>query len=274
MAVAHPAEPRWEDTRRAFDAVAAAYDASNRRNAILEGMRARSLAVLSEHVAAGAHILDLGCGPGTDFAALVNAGYQVTAVDGSPAMVDEAHRRAREVSETGGVQVHALDIEAIGRLPRHAYDAAYSSFGPLNCVRDLPQVARLIADRLRPGGVLVASVIGRVCPWELACYLWRRDWARLRVRFSSGVVAVPLGHGRIWTRYYSPAEFSRAFTEAGFQRTHLRALGVLVPPPYMEAAATRHPMVTNALQVLEDQVAHWPGIRSTGDHFLVTLRRW
>ena len=47
-----------------------------------------------------------------------------------------------------------------------AFDAAFSNFGPLNCVEDLPAVARQLHEVLRPGGVLVASVIGRVCPWE------------------------------------------------------------------------------------------------------------
>jgi SAM-dependent methyltransferase len=273
MAVAHRAEPELEHTRRAFDAVALEYDEANRRNAILERMRARALAALTAHAAAGAHVLDLGCGPGTDFDALVDAGFRVTAVDGSAAMVNEARQRARAVAERGVVQVHRLGIEEIDRLPPGSFDAAYSSFGPLNCVPSLDRVAAVIAARLRPGAVLVASVIGRVCPWEIACYAWKRDWSRLKVRFADDFVAVPMGRERIWTRYYSPAEFERPFNAAGFRRASLRALAVLVPPPYMVAAAERHPGLTNALQALEDRVAHWPGIRSIGDHFLIALRR-
>jgi SAM-dependent methyltransferase len=273
MAVAHRAEPDLEHTRRAFDAVAPEYDAANRRNAILERMRARSLAALTAHAVAGAHVLDLGCGPGTDFDALVDAGFRVTAVDGSAAMVDEARRRARAIAQRGVVQVHRLGIEEIDRLPPSSFDAAYSSFGPLNCVPSLDRVAGLLASRLRPGAVLVASVIGRVCPWEIACYAWKRDWSRLKLRFAEDFVAVPLGGERIWTRYYSPAEFERPFNAAGFRRASLRALAVLVPPPYMVAATERHRGLTNALQALEDRVAHWPAVRSIGDHFLIALRR-
>jgi SAM-dependent methyltransferase len=273
MAVAHRAEPDLEHTRRAFDAVALEYDEANRRNAILERMRARSLAALTAHAAAGAHVLDLGCGPGTDFDALVDAGFRVTAVDGSAAMVHEARQRARAVAERGVVRVHRLGIEEIDRLPPSSFDAAYSSFGPLNCVPSLDRVAAVLASRLRPGAVLVASVVGRVCPWEIACYAWKRDWSRLKVRFADDFVAVPMGTERIWTRYYSPAEFERPFKAAGFYRASLRALAVLVPPPYMVAAAERHRGLTNALQALEDRVAHWPAIRSIGDHFLIALRR-
>lgn len=273
MAVAHRTQPDLDHTRRAFDTVALEYDGQNRRNSILERMRARSLATLTSHAAAGAHVLDLGCGPGTDFAALVAAGYRVTALDGSAAMAEEAGRRAGTFAGVAAVQVHRLGIEEIDRLPPAAFDAAYSSFGPLNCVPDLGRVATLLASRLRPGGVLVASVIGRICPWEMACYAWRRDWPRLNVRFAADFVAVPLGREYVWTRYYSPGEFERPFQAAGFRRASLQALGVLVPPPYMDAAAYRHPRLTTALQAIEDRVAHWPGIRSMGDHFLIALRR-
>jgi SAM-dependent methyltransferase len=273
MAVAHRAEPDLDHTRRAFDAVAREYDAQNRRNSILERMRARSLATLTLHAAAGAHVLDLGCGPGTDFGALVAAGYRVTAVDGSAAMAEEAEHRARALVKGGAVQVHRLGIDEIDRLPPGVYDAVYSSFGPLNCVPDLGRIALLLASRLRPGGVLVASVIGRICPWEMACYACKREWLRLNVRFASDFVAVPLGQERIWTRYYSPGEFERPFRAAGFRRVSLRALGVLVPPPYMVAAAERHPGVTSALQAIEDRIAWWPAVRSIGDHFLIVLRR-
>ena len=273
MAIAHRAKPDLDHTRRAFDAVALDYDTQNRQNAILERMRARSLATLASYATAGAHVLDLGCGPGTDFAALVAAGYRVTAVDGSAAMADEAGRRARAFVDAGVVRVHRLGIEEIDRLPQSSYDAAYSSFGPLNCVADLGRVAILLASRLRPGGVLVASVIGRICPWEMACYAWKLDWQRLNVRFAPGFVAVPLGREQIWTRYYSPGEFERPFQAEGFHRASLQALGVFVPPPYMDAAADRYPRLTTALQAIEDRVAHWPGIRSIGDHFLIALRR-
>jgi SAM-dependent methyltransferase len=188
-------------------------------------------------------------------------------------MVEQAGRRARALADPEAVRVHRLGIEELDRLPQDTYDAAYSSFGPLNCVRDLGRVATLLASRLRPGGVLVASVIGRFCPWEMACYAWKRDWQRLTLRFARDFVAVPLGRERVWTRYYSPGEFERPFRAGGFHRASLETLGILVPPPYMDAAANRHPHLTAVLQAVEARVARWPGIRSIGDHFLIALRR-
>jgi SAM-dependent methyltransferase len=180
-------------TQHAFDGVAAAYDRSNADNAILRAMRTRVWQVLERHAPRGADILDLGCGPGCDAEYLALRGHRVTAIDWSPAMVEEAGRRVRAAGVADRVDIQHLGIHEIDRLERAdaPFDAAYSNFGPLNCVADLRAVAQPIAGRLKPGGVLVASVIGRVCPWEIALYAARGDLSRAAIRFRRGLVPVP-----------------------------------------------------------------------------------
>jgi SAM-dependent methyltransferase len=261
------------DTQRAFDGVASGYDRSNADNATLSKMRRRTLAAVSVRVPRGGRIIDLGCGPGADDETLARAGYRVTAIDWSSAMVEEARKRIARAGLQDRVDVHHLGIHQLDRLPPSSFDAAYSNLGPLNCVPSLADAARLIADRVRPGGVLVASVIGRICPWELALYGWRGDWARLRIRFARRLVAVPLDGRTVWTRYYTPGEFERPFSAAGFTHVSLRALGLFVPPPYMDRFTARHTSLTERLQRLEDRIGAWPGIRAWGDHFLLVLRK-
>jgi len=53
----------------------------------------------------------------------------------------------------------------------------------------------------------------------------------------------------------------------------LRALGLFVPPPYMDAFAGRHPSIFAGLQRVEDLCGGWPVLRGWGDHFLVVLRK-
>lgn len=273
MALTARAIPLAEDTQHAFDAVAAVYDRSNAENATLCDMRRRTVAAIRAHVPAGGRIIDLGCGPGTDEEALVAAGFSVTAIDWSPRMVEETRRRIARAGIEDRAAVHLLDIEQLDRLAPETFDAACSNFGPLNCVPRLSEAARLIAQRIRPGGVLVASVIGRVCPWEIALYACRGQWGRLRVRFSRTFVAVPLAGRTVWTRYYSPREFERIFARAGFRRVSLRGLGVFVPPPYMAAFAARHPALVSSLQRVEDQLGSFPVVRNWGDHFLIVLKK-
>ena len=261
------------ETRAAFDGVAPTYDRANEDNRTLLGMRQRTMDAVRRHVAPGGHILDLGCGPGRDDEDLARGGFRVTAIDWSPAMVGETGARIRRAGLEDRVQVKHLGIQEIEKLSPVRFDAACSNLGPLNCVPHLPHTARLIANRLRPGGVLVASVIGRFCPWEVALYAARRDWARMRVRFARGFAAVPLEGRTVWTRYYSTAEFLRAFREAGFRRVSLRALGLFVPPPYMDAFASRHQTLVSVLQRFDDRLGGLPALRAMGDHFLVVLQK-
>jgi SAM-dependent methyltransferase len=273
MALRARALPVLEDTQRAFDGVASQYDASNQANEALRAMRARTVEALKTIAAPRGAVLDLGCGPGTDLDALAGAGFVVTAIDSSPAMVAEARRRVARARLEPMVRVCQLGIQELDRLPPQSFDAAYSSLGPLNCVPNLADAARLVAERLKPGGVFVASVIGRICPWEIALFAWRRDWTRLRVRFTRGFAPVPLQGRTVWTRYYTPGGFERTFRAAGFTRVFIRTLGLCVPPPYMESFAGRHAALVRTLQALEDRLAHWPVLRACGDHFLIVMRK-
>jgi SAM-dependent methyltransferase len=262
------------ETQQAFDGVASRYDRSNAQNPTLCGMRARARAAVDAVVPPGSNILDLGCGPGSDAEHFATQGHRVTAIDWSPAMVDEARRRIRVAGLARLVDVQQVGIHELGRLAPAAarFDAAYSSFGPMNCVDDLDAAARQLARRVRTGGVLIASVIGRVCPWEVAVHISRGQWARAVVRFRRGLLPVPLEGRTVWTRYYTPSEFERPFAAAGFTRVSLTALGLFVPPPYMDAFAARHPRLVGALEHLERRTAAWPLLRQCGDHFLIVMR--
>ncbi len=261
------------DTRAAFDSVAREYGQANAANPVLRAMRRRAIDAVRRQVAPGSHVLDLGCGPGTDHRDLAAAGYRVTAIDWSPAMAAEARRRARADGLGDRVIVRHMGIQQLWELTPSVFDAAYSNFGPLNCVPDLDDAARQIAARVRSGGWLVASVIGRVCPWEIAIHAWRGDRRRIRVRFEKDFVAVPLKGGTVWMRYYAPTEFARAFATAGFARVSHRSLGLFAPPPYLEGFATRHAGLIAGLHWLDDQLGGWPVLRECGDHFLMVLRK-
>jgi hypothetical protein len=140
-------------------------------------------------------------------------------------------------------------------------------------VPDLGAAARSLAEQLRPGGVLVASVIGRFCPWEMALYMAKGQGTRATIRFEDDLVAVPLDGRTVWTRYVWPSEFEQAFRTAGFRRLGVHALGLTVPPPYLEGFATRHPRLLSVLERIDDAIGGWPVFRNWGDHFLIVLQK-
>ncbi len=137
---------------------------------------------------------------------------------------------------------------------------------------DLDDVARECARLLKPGGQLVFTVIGRICPWEVAYYLLRRRWARVKVRYARGLAPVSMNQRTVWTRYYTPREFYSPFA-GHFTLTHHRGVCVFVPPPYLVSIRRRHREWYQRLWRIDRRVAGWPLLRAVGDHFLIVMRK-
>jgi ubiquinone/menaquinone biosynthesis C-methylase UbiE len=160
------------DTQLAFDSVAGVYDGPRGNNALIQRMREQSWHLIGRHVPVGSRLLDIGCGTGTDALHFATLGYSVLATDWSPQMVARSAERAAaqglahrlQAKQVGGQELHQLGGE---------FDGAYSNFGPLNCVPDLSGLSRECARLLAPRGCMVFTIMGRVCPWELAYYLPR-----------------------------------------------------------------------------------------------------
>jgi SAM-dependent methyltransferase len=218
-------------------------------------------------------LIDLGCGTGLDAVRLAHAGHYVAATDWSSKMIERTAERAASERVAERVRALAIGAHELERLEGDGtYDGAYSNLGPLNCVPDLAGVARECARLLKPGGSLVFTVIGRVCPWEIAHYLRRGRFSRAAVRFSRGVVPVGMNKRTIWTRYYGPREFYRPFRR-DFDLAHFRGLCVFVPPPYLTWLRDCHPAWHSRLWSLDRRVAGWPGLRGIGDHFLIVMKK-
>jgi SAM-dependent methyltransferase len=94
-------------------------------------------------------VLDLGCGTGRDTAALIEAGFDVTAVDGSPEMAREAEKRTSR-------PVRVLLFENLDYTA--AFDGIWASASLLHVPRaGLPKVMRHVYRALKPNGLLFAS---------------------------------------------------------------------------------------------------------------------
>jgi SAM-dependent methyltransferase len=262
---------RLDDTRRAFDSVAADYDGPRGNNALIQRMRRTLWHTVDREVAPHARLLDLGCGTGLDALRFAQMGHPVVATDWSPGMVARTRDRLAAASLEASTDVRQVGIHQLAALDG-TFDGIYSNFGPLNCVPDLAEVSAQCARLLVPGGVLVASVMGRVCPWELAHYARRGRLRRAFVRLARGVTPVGMNHHTIWTRYFFPREFHRAFASR-FALDRYRALGLFLPPPYLVALMKRHPHLCGRLGWLDDRLGGWPLLRGMGDHFLMVLRR-
>ncbi|MET9681062.1 class I SAM-dependent methyltransferase [Streptomyces coeruleorubidus] len=105
-------------------------------------------------VIGGGRALELGCGPGRNALYLAERGFEVDAVDLSPAAVDWARERAREAG-ADGVRFHCGDAFALaGTELTGPYDLVFDS----GCFHHLPPHRRisylaLLDDVLAPGGL-------------------------------------------------------------------------------------------------------------------------
>jgi SAM-dependent methyltransferase len=96
-----------------------------------------------------AAVLDLGCGTGRDTRALIDAGFLVTAVDGSPEMAREAETR---IGRPVRVQLFE-DLDDV-----EAFDGIWANASLLHVPRSaLPDVLARVHRALKPHGLLFAS---------------------------------------------------------------------------------------------------------------------
>lgn len=264
-------EPQLLETQRAFDSVAADYDGPRGNNELIQRMRLALWDTVPNGAPSGGRLLDLGCGTGIDAVEFARRGFQVVATDWSAQMVARTAARAVAQGLQSYVTARHLGVQQLAALEGE-FDAIYSNFGPLNCVPDLPAVAAECARVLRPGGRLVFSVMGRICPWELGHYAVRGRFKRAFIRAARGATAVGMNRHTIWTYYYLPREFYRAFA-GHFSLDGYRALSLFLPPPYLVDYYRRRRAWCERLGRLDDRLGALPLLRDMGDHFLITMRR-
>jgi ubiquinone/menaquinone biosynthesis C-methylase UbiE len=58
-----------------------------------------------------------------------------------------------------------------------------------------------------------------------------------------------------------------------FRYRHHLAVGLFVPPSYLEHWASRHPRFLNVMDQIDNRVGRWPLLRNAGDHYLIHLER-
>lgn len=109
-----------------------------------------------------ARLLDLCCGAGQLTAALIERGWDVVAVDGSPALLARARRRAPGAT-CAAADLRRLDADDV-LAPLGPFDAVVCAFDSLNHLADateLTSVCRAVVRALRPGGRFVFDLNDR-----------------------------------------------------------------------------------------------------------------
>jgi SAM-dependent methyltransferase len=171
----------------------------------------------------------------------------------------------------GRVDFRVLPTENLADLTSEApFDGAFSNFSGLNCVEDLPAVARNLARLLKPGAPLLICIVGHFVPWEIAWFLAHgkpvRAFARVR---DNGRL---LESGGVKIQRPSVQQMARLFAPH-FELQSRRGVGIAVPPSYMEHWARRFPKVTRTLARADHWIDRLPLFRNLGDCVLLEFVR-
>lgn len=162
----------WHDNDELWAELEAALTDESVLNAAAE--EARQAAALLR-VEPGAHLLDLGCGPGRHTIELARLGYRVTGVDRTALYLDHARARA----SAAGLEVELVRESMLGFRRDLAFDGAISllsSFGYFEDRNDDLEVLRNVHASLKPGAWAAVDVAGKEI---LARSFMPRHWQEL-----------------------------------------------------------------------------------------------
>ena len=187
------------------------------------------------HGLSGRRVLDVGCGSGKSFLPLLARGYEVTACDISPAMVEEARRKV-----AGRARVVVADMRALPPLGR--FDLITCLDDAMNYLLDEGELITALASigsQLAPGGLLVfdtntlhtyRSIFSTVFALEEdgAFFCWRGEGdpdCEPGSLCSATIEAFSTARGAFWRRassrhvqrHYPQATVLRALERAGLE---------------------------------------------------------
>jgi len=256
----------------AFDRVAGSYDELFTYTAIGRAQRRQVWDKLVAAFPPDSRILELNCGTGEDARFLAARGRSVVACDASAAMIEVAKQRGQLDDVCTNIEYVHLANEDLGALAAEGwFDGAFSNFSGLNCIADLTPVARHLANLVKPGGRALLCLWSRVCAAEVLWYLLHGQMKKAARRFS-GKSTARLGGVAISVSYPTIRAVRRSFSP-WFQLRSRRAIGLFVPPSYVEPWMSKRPKLLARLERLDRICAQWPILRDVGDHVLLEFVR-
>ena len=263
-------QPQLGAAAAAFDGIAGEFDSRFARWRSVELQRTAVRQSLLSTFSRGARLIEIGGGTGEDALWLTRHGREVMMTDASPAMVEAA-----SIKSGGSLRTAAFAAEDFGELVDQiggepAFDGAYSVFAALNCVSDLREFARHLAQILTPGAPLLLILFGTCCPLEILVEMLRGRPRNAFRRFRRGDVPARLAGREFRVRYHRRRDVEEMFAP-WFVLESVKGIGIFVPPSAAEPWISKHQKLLNALAGLDRLCA--TTLAPFGDHVLYHLVR-
>ncbi|CAA0102346.1 Ubiquinone/menaquinone biosynthesis C-methyltransferase UbiE [BD1-7 clade bacterium] len=254
------------EIQTAFDTMSKTYDECFSSTYLGQYYRERTQRIMQRYWPTPGNLLEVNAGTGEDAVWLARQGHHVHATDISPEMLACLHKKADEQKLEQHISVETLPIERIDHLPHAHFDGVLSNFGGLNCVSDLTTFAKNMNTIVKPGSVVILCVMGPWVPWEWCWYSMQGDFRNAFRRISGKAT------WRDSSIYYpSIKSLKKNMSAASFRCIHTEALGVLMPPSYVNPVAESHQRIFNYTAQIENRIARLPGLANFADHYLLAF---
>ena len=257
-----------------FDFIAADYDQIFTRSCTGKAQRAAVWRETDRLFQAGQSVLEMNCGTGVDAVHFARCGVSVFGFDQSSRMISLARNLVVQAGCERQVDLHQMEIEDMVQWDTGLqFDGAFSNFGGLNCVANLSQVARDLARLLKPGSPVILCLLNRSCLWEWAYYLGQFKFRKAFRRFRKGGITVQFGDQTTFRVHYPEVRELIRCMNPHFQYVWHKAVGLAIPPTYLENWVEEHPRILRITESLDNTMSPRLVFRNLGDHYLAHFIR-
>lgn len=266
-------ELNGQQAAAAFTRQSAVFDSIYSTDMIVQYKRERVRTHVGSYLPPQASILELNAGTGEDALYFAGKGHRVHATDISEGMMQELEAKVADHNPGGRISCELCSFTSLEKLVQKGpYDLIFSNLAGLNCTDQLGGVLKSLPPLLKPGGVVTLVLLPGFCLWETSL-VFKGHFKTAFRRFAGrrGAPAQIEGAGfRCW--YYNPGYITQRL-EKDFSLLSIEGLCTLVPPSYMEHFAEKYPQLYRFLQRAEDRLKYrWPW-RSTGDYYIISMRK-
>jgi len=214
---------------------------------------------------------DLGCGAGKWGRKLLKTGYQVTFIDSSARMVDEARRQVEQTGSSDKAEFLQADLMDLAELPDEHLAFALAMGEPVGCTDDPARALREIHRCLSPGGILIATFDNRI-----ACidhYLEDKDCTELEKFLRTGRThwLTRDKAERFEIHTFEPGQLHKLFAVSGFEV--LETIGKTVLPMRSLRDQLKEAQCRRRWAVIEKKLARNPHNLARCAHLQITARK-
>lgn len=253
-----------------FDIHAQNYDAVFTHSTIGKAQRDRVYDYLEKELdtTSPLQILELNCGTGEDANYFHQQGHHVIATDISEEMIAFAKAKNPDI------HFEVLDITKMTSTTfDQKFDLIFSNFGGLNCVSEiqLKDFLATAAALLTNHGKLIMVIMPKHTLWERIYFLLKFQYKNAFRRNTKKPLQANVEGIQVPTWYYNPKDIT-AFAKAYTKSTHVKPIGIAIPPSYLEPYFKNKPRFMKLLITLESwfQSPFWA---KYADHFLISFEK-